>query len=63
MTANQGAHTIAGGGSNRSRGLSPVAPHFNHCIRTSTKRWWPWKGPVGVVPRLGTAVDVHYFRI
>ena len=27
---NQGAHTIAGG-SNRSKGLRPLAPHFNHC--------------------------------
>jgi len=28
---NQGAHTIAGG-LNRSRGLSPLPPHFNHCV-------------------------------
>ena len=32
---NQGAHTIAGG-SNRSRGLSPLPPHFNHCTGVET---------------------------
>jgi len=32
---NQGAHTITGG-SNRSRGLSPLAPHFKHCLAWAT---------------------------
>ena len=36
---NQGAHTIAAGGSNRSRGLSPPGPpHFNHWCQISKLR-------------------------
>ena len=35
----RGAHTIAGGGSNRSRGWAPIwPPHFNHCV-VHYRRW------------------------
>ena len=53
---NQGAHTIAGEGSNGSRGMSPLPPHFNHCHRPNCQpRYTP-----SPIPHIGRRVCTHF---